>query len=196
MLWEVEIRPLGRDGERERVCDEFDLLTHAQRGGDLVCGSARGYPARRRPRRRRPRTAHERGPRRSARGNGDSRRRSAGKPDHCYTVLLKPGVMDPVAQTVLDAAKLLGCLSRPFAPSAATYGPPEISSLDRDVLFRKVLANDAIEQVVVGPVKADHLGIGSPYTFKLITVPLTETGRRGTGEAQQGRHARARRSTR
>ena len=34
MLWEVEIRPLGRDGERERVCDEFDLLTHllAHRG--------------------------------------------------------------------------------------------------------------------------------------------------------------------
>ncbi len=38
MLWEVEIRPLGRDGERERVCDEFDLLTHAQRGGDLDLG--------------------------------------------------------------------------------------------------------------------------------------------------------------
>ena len=29
MLWEVEIRPLGRDAERERVCDEFDLLTHS-----------------------------------------------------------------------------------------------------------------------------------------------------------------------
>ena len=43
MLWEVEIRPLGRDGDRERVCDEFDLLTHAQRGGDLVAASARGY---------------------------------------------------------------------------------------------------------------------------------------------------------
>ena len=33
MLWEVEIRPLGRDAERERVCDEFDLLTHGRRGG-------------------------------------------------------------------------------------------------------------------------------------------------------------------
>ena len=43
MLWEVEIRPLGRDGERERVCDEFDLLTHAERGGDLVTASARGF---------------------------------------------------------------------------------------------------------------------------------------------------------
>ena len=43
MLWEVELRPLGRDGERERVCDEFDLLTHGERGGDLVSGSARGF---------------------------------------------------------------------------------------------------------------------------------------------------------
>ena len=43
MLWELEIRPLGRDGERERICDEFDLLTHAQRGGDLVSASARGF---------------------------------------------------------------------------------------------------------------------------------------------------------
>ncbi len=40
------------------------------------------------------------------------------------------------------------------------------------MLFRKVLANDAIEQVVVGPLTADHLGVGSPYAFKLVTVPL------------------------
>lgn len=36
MLWELEIRPTGKDGERERVCDEFDLLTHGERGGDLI----------------------------------------------------------------------------------------------------------------------------------------------------------------
>ena len=43
MLWEVEIRPLGRDGERERVCNEFDLLTHGKRGSVLVEASARGF---------------------------------------------------------------------------------------------------------------------------------------------------------
>ncbi len=171
MLWEVEIRPLGRDGERERVCDEFDLLTHAQRGGDLVSGSARGY---------------------LLEGNlGDAHlERLTGevlvdplvetgttapvssRAGHYYTVLLKPGVMDPVAQTVLDAANLLGLPVTGVRTFRRYFGPPEISSLDRDVLFRKVLANDAIEQVVVGPVKADHLGVGSPYSFKLITVPI------------------------
>jgi phosphoribosylformylglycinamidine synthase subunit PurSL len=173
MLWEVEIRPLGRDGERERVCDEFDLLTHAVRGGDLVTGAARGY---------------------LLEGNlGDAHLERltsevlvdplvesgnsapAGvRAGHYYTVLLKPGVMDPVAQTILDAAKLLSIPVAGVRTFRRYFGPPEISSLDRDILFRKVLANDAIEQVVVGPVKADHLGVGSPYNFKLIAVPLTK----------------------
>jgi phosphoribosylformylglycinamidine synthase len=173
MLWELEIRPLGRDGERERVCDEFDLLTHAQRGGDLVAASAHGY---------------------LLEGDlGDAQRaRLAGevlvdplveagefapvgaRPGHYYTVLLKPGVMDPVAQTVLDAVKMLGIPAAAVRTFRRYYGPPEVSSPDRDVLFRKVLANDAIEQIVVGPLRADHLGIGAPYQFKLVTVPIRE----------------------
>ena len=43
MLWEVEIRTLGKDGDRERVCDEFDVLTQSARGADLVQASARGF---------------------------------------------------------------------------------------------------------------------------------------------------------
>ena len=172
MLWEVEIRPLGRDGERERICDEFDLLTHGQRGGDLVSASARGYLLE------------------GDLGDHDLERLTnevladplvetataqplAGKPEHCYTVLLKPGVMDPVAQTILDAAKLLKLPVTGVRTFRRYFGTPEVSTLDRDVLFRKVLANDAIEQVVVGSVKADHLSFGSPYAFKLITAPIT-----------------------
>jgi phosphoribosylformylglycinamidine synthase len=172
MLWEVEIRPLGRDGERERVCDEFDLLTHAERGGDLVSGSARGYLL-----------EGELGDVHLARLTDDvlvdplvetgTTSVSGTRAGHYYTVLLKPGVMDPVAQTVLDAVQLLGLPITAVRTFRRYYGPPEISSLDRDVLFRKVLANDAIEQVVVGPVKADHLAVGSAYSLKLVTVPLT-----------------------
>src|SRR5580700_10983042 len=102
MRWDVEIRPLGRDGERERVCDEFDLLTHTQRGGDLISGSARGYLLQ--------------GPL----GDADLEKLTnevladplvetvatspiGTKAGHYYTVMLKPGVMDPVAQTIVDA---------------------------------------------------------------------------------------------
>ncbi|MCE9567073.1 MAG: phosphoribosylformylglycinamidine synthase subunit PurL [Planctomycetes bacterium] len=172
MLWEVEIRPLGRDGERERVCDEFDLLTHAQRGGDLVSASARGYllEGNLTPEQLEQLTTEvlidplvETG----------STAHAGGGADQFYTVLLKPGVMDPTAQTVLDSAKMLGLPVTGVRTFRRYFGPLEISSLDRDTLFRKVLSNDAIEQVVVGPVKASHLGVGSAYAFKLITVPLT-----------------------
>ncbi|MBA4186605.1 MAG: phosphoribosylformylglycinamidine synthase subunit PurL [Planctomycetaceae bacterium] len=172
MLWEVEIRPLGRDGERERVCDEFDLLTHAQRGGDLVSASARGFliEGNLTPQQLEQLTSEvlidplvESG----------STTPAGTRNEQFYTVLLKPGVMDPVAQTVLDAAKMLELPVSAVRRFRRYFGPPEISSVDRDTLFRKVLSNDAIEQVVVGPVKADHLGFGTAYPFKLITVPLT-----------------------
>jgi phosphoribosylformylglycinamidine synthase len=171
MLWDVEIRPLGRDSERERVCDEFDLLTHAERGGDYISGSARGYLIE--------------GPL----GDADLERLTTevladplvetavatpapAKSGHYYTVLLKPGVMDPVALTILEAARLLKLPVVAVRTFRRYFGPPEIPAHDRDVLFRKVLANDAIEQVVTGPVQADHLTIGSPYVFKAVTVPL------------------------
>src|SRR5262249_45149727 len=40
----------------------------------------------------------------------------------------------------------------------------------------KVLANEAIEQTISGPVTPSHLKLGTPYHFKLITVPLRELG--------------------
>jgi phosphoribosylformylglycinamidine synthase len=171
MLWELEIKSLGRDGERERVCDEFDLLTHAERGGDLIESASRGFLL------EGPLTEEQR-----ARLTGEvlvdplvERGEFAevgARTGHYYTVLLKPGVMDPVAQTVLDALAMLGVPATAVRRFRRYYGPPEISSLDRDVLFRKVLANDAIEQIVVGPVKADHLAFGAPSKFKLATVPV------------------------
>lgn len=172
MLWEVEIRPLGRDGERERVCDEFDLVSHSQRGADLISGSARGYLFE------------------GDLGDADLHRLTndvladplvetvtatplAAKSGYSYTILLKPGVMDPVAQTVLDSARLLKLPVRAVRTFRRYFGSPEISITDREALFRKVLTNDAIEQVIVGPIHADHLALGSAYTFQLVTVPIT-----------------------
>src|SRR5262245_37127709 len=124
MLWELEIRPLGRDGERERVCDEFDLLTHTQRGGDLITASARGYLL-------------------EGDLNEDQRAKLIGevlvdpvvesgeftpvgsRGSHYYTVLLKPGVMDPVAQTVLEAVRLLGIPLTAVRTYRRYYGMPE-----------------------------------------------------------------------
>ena len=40
------------------------------------------------------------------------------------------------------------------------------------LLCEKILANDAIEQVIVGPLSFAHLEVGSPYDFKLESVPI------------------------
>jgi len=173
MYWEVEIRPLGLDSERERVCDEFDLLTSGTRGGDLIAASARGYLL-----------------------QGDALDHVAVESltfgllidplieqvmiselssvvlDPSVTVLLKPGVMDPTAESVLRAAADLGVPLTTVRTFRRYYGPETISSLDRDTLYRKILANDAIEQVVIGKLDAEHLAVGKPYTFHRIIVPL------------------------
>src|SRR5262249_30695251 len=43
MYWEIEIQPKGPDLERQRVAQEYDLLTHTRRGTELTARSARGY---------------------------------------------------------------------------------------------------------------------------------------------------------
>ena len=43
MLWEVDILPKRHEGEIDRVREEYDLLTHGQRGQDLIVASSRGY---------------------------------------------------------------------------------------------------------------------------------------------------------
>src|SRR5262245_52347595 len=176
MLWEVEIRPLGRDAERERVCDEFDLLTHSTRGADLIKASARGF---------------------LLEGNldPDAARRLAtellvdsvvessklsevgqANGDQTISVLLKPGVMDPVAESVLVAANDLGLPLGAVRTFRRYVGTPELTGADRELLFRKVLANDAIEQIVNGSLQAEHLAVGKPYTFRKLTVPLLSLG--------------------
>ncbi|MEZ6142693.1 MAG: hypothetical protein R3B84_19195 [Zavarzinella sp.] len=172
MIWEVEIHPNLKDTERERVCDEFDLLTHSERGGDLVKASSRGFLL-----------------------EGEITRQAVERfchdllvdpvvenvrvsevgtpPDgHCYTVLLQPGVMDPVSQSVLQAGSDLGISLQAVRTFRRYYGPADVTEVDVDVLSHKILANDAIEQVVVGPIEASHLALGGQYAFQPISVPL------------------------
>ena len=41
-------------------------------------------------------------------------------------------------------------------------------------MSERLLANDAIEQVVVGPLRLERLELGRPYRFELRTVPIRE----------------------
>ncbi len=173
MLWEVEIHPLGRDGERDRVCDEFDLLTSSKRGADLVTATSRGYLL----------DGHLGAPdveqlcdellidrlveRAEVRELGTPLDRAS------TTVLLKPGVTDNVADSVTAAATDLGFAVEQARTFRRYYGPAA-DAADRDLIARKVLANGAIEQVVTGPLHATNLAVGRPYTFRLVVVPLRD----------------------
>ena len=190
MLWEVEIQPRGDDPELARVCDEYDLLTHAGRGASLstaagtlplppgrevIARTSRGYLLL-------GRLSQSQAERlttdllvdpltetfqlRGADASGDI---PCGGP---ATVLLKPGVMDPVAQSVLDTAREMGVPVDAVFTFRRYYwtGKPAL----HDLLARKVLANDAIERVNDANLNQHDLGLGTPYAFRLVTVPLRE----------------------
>ena len=86
-------------------------------------------------------------------------------------VLPKPGVMDPVANSALKAIKDMDLP----VEAVRTFRKFFISGFDTeniDKLCWKILANDAIEQVVKGPFTFEHLEVGSPYHFELTIVPI------------------------
>jgi phosphoribosylformylglycinamidine synthase len=174
MLWEIEIRPLGRDVERARVSEEYDLLTHAKTGDRLVTASARGFLLEGNlSRADADRLLHELllDPivETAAVGALNEHRR----PDHLATVLLKPGVMDPVALSVVDAAKDLGLDVESVRSFRRYFGPP-LPAEARATLLNRVLGNDAIELVLAGPLTLDHLGVGAEYRFHLASVSLRD----------------------
>ena len=172
MIWEIEILPKAEDAERRRVAVEHDFFTHSRRGAELIAGTSRGY------------LIEGAISRLLCKRLADDllvdplietgRIGSLGehhRADHRATVLLKPGVMDPVALSVVEAARDLGIRVDQVRSFRRYFGPP-LPPDSETVLLRKVLANEAIEQVVCCPLTLEHLSIGSPYQFQLITVPL------------------------
>ncbi|MDZ4820054.1 MAG: phosphoribosylformylglycinamidine synthase subunit PurL [Planctomycetota bacterium] len=93
--------------------------------------------------------------------------------EHLVHVLPKPGVMDPVAQSTLAA---IADFEFP-ASAVRTFRKYWVTGINADqlqTLCSKILANDAIEQVIVGPLPFDQLEFGSDYDFQLVHVPLRE----------------------
>jgi phosphoribosylformylglycinamidine synthase II len=85
-------------------------------------------------------------------------------------VLPKPGVTDPEAESALTLLRDIG-FAVANVRTIRTYrleGPAE--ALPR--LVSRVLANDAVEQAVVGTLPFDRLGQGRPYTFRRVETPI------------------------
>ncbi|REJ64693.1 MAG: phosphoribosylformylglycinamidine synthase subunit PurL [Planctomycetota bacterium] len=98
---------------------------------------------------------------------------TAGEGATLLHVMPKPGVMDPVAQSALAA---IADLEVPVT-AVRTMRKMWIAGLadaDLDKLAAKVLSNDAIEQVIRGPLDLERLEVGTPYAFELVHVPIRE----------------------
>jgi len=78
--------------------------------------------------------------------------------------------MDPVAQSAQSAIADFGFQVEAIR-TLRKYWIGGLPDGRLELLAAKLLANDAIEQVAIGPLGFRHLEVGSPYQFKLTTVP-------------------------
>ncbi|NOY29955.1 MAG: phosphoribosylformylglycinamidine synthase, partial [Planctomycetes bacterium] len=96
-------------------------------------------------------------------------------------VLRKPGVMDPVAQSAETAARDFG-LSIDAVRTLRKYWIRGASGEQLQAIGSRILANDAIEQFIVGPLPFDRLQLGSEYQFQLKTTQLSGLDDEGLGQ--------------
>ncbi|MDO4569817.1 MAG: phosphoribosylformylglycinamidine synthase subunit PurL [Planctomycetia bacterium] len=86
-------------------------------------------------------------------------------------VLPKPGVMDPVAASAAKAMRDMGIETEAIRTFRKFFFAG-LSDAQIDKLCWKILANEAIEQVVKGAFSFERLEVGNPYEFQLVTVPI------------------------
>ena len=192
MLWHLEIQPSG--GHPDLAGSR---LSRGGRGGrnprPLDHRGQPRLPARGSARRRGHRPRGPPGPGRP--GGRDLPGPSRGQPvdrseaGTVVHVLPKPGVTDPEARERAGR-----CCATSASPSTAvrtirTLPDRRAGRAALPRLIQRVLANDAVEQAVVGPLPFDRLGQGQPYDFQLDRrCRIRGDGRRGArSQTEPGR---------
>ncbi|MFN9373845.1 MAG: phosphoribosylformylglycinamidine synthase subunit PurL [Planctomycetaceae bacterium] len=89
-------------------------------------------------------------------------------------VLLKPGVTDNTAATVLPALQDGGYRVEAVRPCQKYWFNDDADNRELQRAATKVIANDALQQVVTGPLAIGSLGLGAPYTFRKLTVAIRD----------------------
>src|SRR5262245_39117530 len=90
-------------------------------------------------------------------------------------VLPKPGVTDPVAASTLAAIGDFG-IAADAVVTLRKYWVSGLADEKLRLLTTKLLANDSIEQVVVGPLRMERIHLGSAYRFEPANVPIRALG--------------------
>lgn len=90
----------------------------------------------------------------------------------CLNVLLHPGVTDSVADNAAKALVQQNLNVSAVATCRKYWLTGSLSEAEHARVSSKVIANDAIEYVVTGPLQLTDLHVGSDYNFQLSTVPI------------------------
>ena len=99
-------------------------------------------------------------------------------------VLFKSGVTDNVAQSTKVALSELGLPVDAVATCRKYWVNKGAERTDLEKLARRVLANDAIEQVIWGPIALDSISLGNAYQFRLRDRTDPRDGRWPTWRSQ------------
>ena len=176
MLWEVEIFPKGPDAEKARVAEEYDLLTHGHgAGAAVIARTARGFLLQGDLDRARVEQLVSELLVDPVAESGEIHETNAHGEIECAgaeTVLLKAGVMDPIAMSVIQASDDMGIRLEQVKTFRRYFlaGKP----CNEEIMFRKVLCNEAIERVIGANISEASLGLGSQYAFQRIVVPIRD----------------------
>ena len=188
MLWEVEIRPAANEVDREaaRIVSEAQALgastvkrVQSARSFLLQAASLSEADVIRAahtllvdPVVELSRVTRVDGRDPSA-ANGSSSGNHLSTIDHrLLNVLFKPGVTDNVGMSTQKALVDLGFDVEAVATGRKYWFDAAASSADLDHVAKRVLANDAIERVIAGPLHMDTIGAGSEYKFQLCVVAV------------------------
>lgn len=90
----------------------------------------------------------------------------------CLNVLLHPGVTDSVADNAAKALTQQELSVTAVATCRKYWLTGDLSDAEHSRVSSKVIANDAIEYVVSGPLQLTDLNVGTDYKFSLGTVAI------------------------
>jgi len=182
MLWEVETRP-GKgeiDREAQRVLSEARALG-ARSITEVAAARSFLIEGNLAPDADSSKIVHlltdpvvESSTFRAIAGAGHAAAVTPGDQTSLLNVLFKPGVTDNVGQTAAQALRDLGLTVDRVATCRKYWINSTATAPDVARLCGKVLANDAIEHVIRGPLQFDSLAIGHAEPFSLVRVPLRE----------------------
>ena len=174
MLWDIEIRARLAELEVDRVRGEYRLLAHAEPPAGFITAASRGYLVEGEMDREQARELASQVLVDEVAEIGAIRAwDEPAETEPVATVLPRPGVMDPVALSVAALAREIGLPVDQVRTYRRYYGGPMAADV-RELLFKRILANEAVEQVAPGLPRMDHLRLGSAYAFARHDIAIRD----------------------